>query len=346
MQNLRVRERAARRGLRFIAKLAAYEPVADYLGSGALWFCRSLVLSGSAALRADAHHLARALFEAWRRQQGELGDDADAGAIAEHVRAYGAAEAMGFHDWRTKTRIRRMARAFSATDFLGFDPRREPPPLNLPDVCSCGASSSRERRRCEVVACGRPLTWMNRHRAWCLALTSAYCGERYGVMLGARYRDVLKWLPTLRPYPTRGRLLAPAFADISYAVTHVVYTLNDYGRYTLSHVWLPWEYEFLRNGLDRAIGVGDPDIIGEYLDTLRTFSTVGDSDPQVRRGFDYLLSTQNSDGSWGEWDWDTLYTGFHATWAAVDGLREFRRDGHGIAFPEMLPRLMKWAAEY
>ena len=346
MQNLRMRERAARRGLRFIAKLAAYEPVADYLGSGALWFCRSLVLSGSPALQADAGHLAHALFEGWRRQQGELDDDADAPAIAEHVRAYGAAEAMGFYDSRTKTRIRRLARSFSATDFLGFDPRRAPPPANLPDACSCGASSRRGRRRCEGAACDRPLTWMNRHRSWCLALTSAYCGDRYGVTLGAPYRDVLKWLPSLRPYPACGRLSPAAFADISYTVTHVIYTLNDYGRFTLSHLWLPWEYEFLRNGLERAIAVGDPDMTGEYLDTLRAFSTVRDDDSQVKRGFDYLLSTQNSDGSWGQWDWDTVYLGFHATWAAVDGLREFRRDGPGIAFPEVLPRLKKWAAEY
>ena len=145
----------------------------------------------------------------------------------------------------------------------------------------------------------------------------------------------------MRPYEGRSTNDAE-FSDNAYAVTHVVYTLNDYGCYALSPQWLPWEYQFLRENLPVAIAKNDPDMTGEFMDTLRAFD-VDDDDPQVRRGFEFLLESQQADGSWGSWDANSLYTGFHATWAAVDGLREFRRRGRGISFPALLPLLARWA---
>jgi hypothetical protein len=149
----------------------------------------------------------------------------------------------------------------------------------------------------------------------------------------------MRWLPLMRPYPAATQR---EFYDAAYAVTHVVYTLNDYGCYLLSPYWLPWEYEFLRRNLDTALAMNDPDMAGEFLDTLRAFA-IGDDDEQVQRGYDFLLDTQNSDGSWGSWDWQSVYSAFHATWAAIDGLREFAWSGPGLVFPELLPSLNRWA---
>jgi hypothetical protein len=272
-----------------------------------------------------------------------LSDDPQ--SIAEHVRLYGAAEAAGVRRPRIKARLRRMAERYRARDFFGFDPSTAPPPDDMPEVCACGRANVAGRRRCATSACRAPLVPMSRHRAWSIALTTAFCGDRYGVRLGAGYRQVLQWLPAMRPYGARTGSVVPEVADVGYAVTHVVYTLCDYGRYRVSPAWLPWEYAFLRTHLDVALSIDDPDVVGEFTDSLRAFGA-GDRDPQVQQAFDYLLSTQNADGSWGHWDADTIYTGFHATWAAIDGLREFHRDGERVSFPAVLPTLVRWARSY
>ena len=109
----------------------------------------------------------------------------------------------------------------------------------------------------------------------------------------------------MRPYTVSRRAGPEAFYDVAYSITHVVYTLNDYGQFLLDPSWLPEEYEFLRARLADAVAIADPDLTGEFLDALRAFGVPSD-DPVVEAGFDYLLATQNADGSWGEWDASTL----------------------------------------
>ena len=330
--------------MRFITQLATYPPAAVYLGSGLLWFCRALALSGGSALRREAVELARFGVDCLEADECSVVTD-DPASIAEQVRLYGAAEAVGVRRPRIKAVLRRMVRAYRPSDFLGFDPSTGAPPDDLPDVCRCGRANVAGRRRCAAAKCRAPLVPLNRHRAWSIALTTAFCGDQYGVRLGASYPQVLRWLPAMRPYIGATDSVGPAVADVGYAVTHVVYTLCDYGRYSLSPAWLPWEYAFLRTHLDLALASDDPDVVGEFTDSLRAFG-VGDRDPQVQQAFEYLLDTQNADGSWGDWDMDTIYTGFHATWAAIDGLREFCRDGERVAFPAVLPSLVSWARSF
>ena len=55
------------------------------------------------------------------------------------------------------------------------------------------------------------------------------------------------------------------------AITHLVYTLNDYNRYRLSPEWLPQEFEFLRENLKGPVAAGDAELLGEFVDCLRAF---------------------------------------------------------------------------
>ena len=79
----------------------------------------------------------------------------------------------------------------------------------------------------------------NRYDVWSDALINTYTGDIYGVTLGAHYPDVLRWISAMRPYPARKTLTLAAFYDVAYAITHVIYTLNNYGMYRLSPAWLP-----------------------------------------------------------------------------------------------------------
>ena len=50
----------------------------------------------------------------------------------------------------------------------------------------------------------------------------------------------------MRPYPT-DEDGEEVLRDAIYAVTHVVYTLNDYGTYRLARRWLPRRVCFLES---------------------------------------------------------------------------------------------------
>ena len=183
---------------------------------------------------------------------------------------------------------------------------------------------------------------MTRYGVWYDALIRIYSSERFGVNLGARYSDVIKWLPTMRPYRGWEDERNPEFYDMVYAVTHIVYTLNDYSVYRLSPRWLPQEFAFLKKSLNEAIKIEDPDMVGELLDSLKAFG-LRETHPLIRRGVEYLLSCQNSDGSWGDAEAEETYKRYHPTWTAIDGLREYKWKRVGLSFPELRPLLKRWA---
>jgi hypothetical protein len=141
----------------------------------------------------------------------------------------------------------------------------------------------------------------------------------------------------MRPYSGREGGRNSEFYDIVYAVTHVVYTLNDYSVYGLSPAWLPQEFEFLKASLKEAITIKNPDMLGEFMDTLRSLGLTED-DPLIKTGMEYLLSHQNQDGSWGD-----KRLRYHATWTGIDGLSEYAWHGEGLSFPELKPLLERWA---
>ena len=182
----------------------------------------------------------------------------------------------------------------------------------------------------------------SRYQTWMKALYRGYRSERSGVRLGTTYAHAFAWLPEMRPYcgPDQGN--EEDFYYSVYAVTHVVYTLNDYGRFRLLPRWLPCEFEFLQAHLEEAIEMDDAEMVGEFLDSLKAFGLT-DNHPLMRRGTEYLLSCQNSDGSWGDLNAEDVCTRYHPTWTAVDGLRDYAWRGERLSFPKLKPLLERWA---
>ena len=339
------RERAIRRGMEFIYSFACDPQNFAECGDNLLYFFK-LVASTSRDenLRKMALKMGKERFRHWRHSRRSLPSNADAVTIVEYYDEGSLAEMFGVRNKALKQQIRDAAKCFTTTDFLWFDALSEPPPADVPQDCDCGTSNKRGRKTCRRRKCRAPLTMMTRYEVWYYSLTRAYCAENYGVILGARYADVFKWLPTLRPYPGRESGADLDFADAVYAISHLVYTLNDYGVYNLSPRWLPLEYDFLKANLEEAITLGDSDMMGEFLDSLIAFGLT-DNNRLIRKGMRFLLSQQNSDGSWGDMEAEDLYSRYHPTWAAIDGLRDYAWRGKGLRFPRLLPLLKLWATD-
>src|SRR2546421_7324201 len=316
------RARAVRRGLEFIYRTALDRNNFEAYGSDYLWCFYTVGASVSdASVRRLAQQMGVERARRWRRTHRALPTDADSNTVIDFAFGGDAADSLGLRDDELKRQIRRAASRFSARDFLLFDPTSEPPPADVPDECEFDhASNPRGTKFCRL--CRRPLTMRTPQDGWYDALITTYTGERYGVRLGARYGDVLKWLPALRPYRAKGGVADAGFYDNVYAVTHVVYTLNDYGLYQIPPALLPQEFEFLKSNLREAIKENDPDMLGEFMDSLRAFGMT-DREEEIRAGIAYLLAHQNADGSWGDMREKDIYKRYHPTWNAVAALSDY-----------------------
>ncbi len=341
----RARSRAVRRGLQFIYRTSLDTYNFAQYGSDYLWcfYTLSEALSDT-RLRSLARRMGHERARRWRLLHPGLPSNADASTVADYAFGSDAADSLGVRDARMKEAIRNAASYYGARAFLLFDPKTEPPPGDVPDRCDyCHASNTRGVTTCG--GCKRALRMRTRQDVWYDALITAYSGEHYGVTLGASYREVLRWLPTLRPYVAAGGVAGNnEFYDTVYAITHVVYTLNDYGLYRLNPGWLPQEFQFLRENMDVAIRLKDADMLGEFMDSLRAFGLETD-DPLMRRGMEYLLESQNPDGSWGNPTEKDIYLRYHPTWNAVAALSEYAWRGERLNRPELKPLLESWASE-
>jgi hypothetical protein len=331
------RMRAIVRGLRFIYATAVKQKNFAEYGDDYLWCFHTI--SNTAAdpmLKRMARKMGEERAKAWRRLHPRVPAGADANEISSLVFGSQAADQLGQRNPRMEADLRRAAARFRAADYLSFDPARELPPEDVPDTCSrCNNDNPRGTRRCRT--CGNKLEMTDPYEVLCDALIATYTGDRYGVELGANYSDVTGLLPRMRPYRGYEGGKNKRFVATAYAVTHIVYTMNEYGTWRLMTEWLPAEHAFLRDNLRATIAIDDPETTGEFLDTLKAFGAK-DDDPLIRAGIEFVLARQNRDASWGDVTDKDIYQRYHPTWTAVDGLRDYAFQGDRVSFPYALVR--------
>ena len=318
---------AIERGLNFIYRIANTPQGFSSYGS-LLVCCFALVgaTSRDVGLRQLARSRGQKLARRWKRTHPSVPNDMSADLLFDFVMVSYALSWLGLKDAALNGQIRTAARQFSAQDLLGFNPANEPPAYDLPYRCDCGFQNQRGRKSCK--ACKRRLEYQSRYRVWMEALSNTYVGERCGIIFGAKYQHVLKWLPAMRPYPANAERDVELLRESIFAVTHIVYTLNNYSTHRIRSAWLPQEFVFLKTNVDTAIERNDPEVLGELLDSLKAFGLRA-THPLIRRGTEFLLTTQNEDGSWGE-AVERIRTRCHTTWTAVDGLREHAWRGYRL----------------
>jgi hypothetical protein len=324
----RDRDKAVERGLAFIGQIAANPQYFSRWGHDLLWcFYTISNTSTDRHLRDMAHQIGQERARQWLQDHAELRFE-DPDDLANFTEGLYASELLlGEHNDALRRQLQDAASGYSAIDFLGFDPAFEPPPADIPDLCpKCSRRNRRGATQCKWDH--TPLTFRSPYEVWLDALIRTHTGDRYGVKLGASYADTVRWISVMRPYPSSERLQADPdeFFDVTYAVTHVIYTLDDYGKFRLSRDWLRPEFDYLKTNLNEAKSLNDGEMLGEFLDSLRAFGKT-EADPEIQSGVDYLLSHQNPDGSWGKMHRDDTYTRYHSTWTAVDGLRQYAYQG-------------------
>src|SRR5215813_11671659 len=298
---IRKRDEAIQRGLDFIYRFGS--KAANFEDYGTLMIC-CFALAGATSrnqkLRKHSRKIAKQLGRRWKNARRIR--RVSANSFLNSIQVQYALGRIGERDAGLEHEIKDLSEKFSARDLLGFDPLHEPPPDDLPYACDCGLENQRGRKFCK--RCRRKLLIKTRYRAWMDALANTYVAERCGTIYGAQYTSVLSWLPKMRPYPianTDDDEIDEVLSDAIYAVTHVVYTLNDYGTYKLSPGWLPQEFAFLKANVEVMCAEQDAEVSGELLDSLRAFGLRA-THALIARGTDYLLANQNDDGSWGDKD--------------------------------------------
>lgn len=322
------REISIKRGLDFLYRIASKSEGFDSYGSMLICcFALSGATSRDPKLRELARSRAQALNHRWRRQHRVVPPDATTDLVLDFVMVSYALSRIGVRDVALNAQLRAAAKRFSVQELLGFNPAIEPPANDLPYQCDCGFRNQRGRKFCKQ--CKRRLEIQSSYRVWMEALANTYVGGRCGLLSRAHYLNVLRWLPTMRPYAVRGGERVEVLRDAIYAVTHVVYTLNDYGTYRLSPRYLPQEFAFLKANLAGACERRDSDLLGELLDSLKAFG-LDASQALIRRGTEYLLASQNENGSWGDANEENIRRRCHATWTAIDGLRAYAWRGERL----------------
>jgi hypothetical protein len=311
-------DKSINRGLHFLYRIASKPEGFDSYGS-LLVCCFALISATSrdVSLRQLARARAQKLAQRWRRLHSVIPTDAPTELILDFIFVCYALKRLGVRNFVSNAQIRATVERCSVEDLLGFDPVSEPPPNDLPYPCDCGLKNQRGRTFCKQ--CRKRLERQSRYRVWMEALANTYVGGQCGILFGAQYRDVLKWLPAMRPYPVGAEKDVEILRDAIYAVTHIVYTLNDYSTYCLRPDWLRPEVAFLKANVASACAKKDPEVVGELLDSLKAFGLRA-THPLIIRGTKFLLAQQNDDGSWGDPE-ENIRTRCHTTWTAIDGLR-------------------------
>ena len=270
--------------------------------------------SRSRGLRRKATTMGRERARRWMTRWPLIRSRLDADSVMQQVIASDGASRLGLMPRRIQRDLHAVIARIPASTLLYFDPAREDVPMDVPAECACGTFAPRGRRTCAT--CGRRLKLLDPYEVWYYALTNAYFCERQGMPLQVRPADLLRKVSDLRPYPAAG---TRRHYQAVYAVTHIVYVLNDYGEARLSPRVLRRERAFLAASLRPALDRREPDTVAEIVESLLALG-VSDTNPLVEAGRTFLLATQRPDGGWG--DEADEYGRFHTLWAAIDALKD------------------------
>ncbi|MBV1910726.1 MAG: hypothetical protein KUG78_15590 [Kangiellaceae bacterium] len=305
------------RGLEFIEKVSTKLSTLKKFAPDILFLLNHIAItSDDSNTRTQAKTTGKRLAKLWREHQ----------TVPRNIEkrfsmliADQAAEELGIVDTDYHYRLHSSFSKTDVYDILGFDPKQEPPPIDIPDKCGfCGFEDVRGKRFCKV--CRKKLIMIDPYDVWVNALIFTHHLKLYGPIERDLYEPTVSWINVMRPYPTGNYLDSSRVFHAAYAVTHVVYTLSNYHQSQITPAKLKPEIVFLKKMLKQALQAEDCDLLGECIDSL---SALAMSKVDLKSARDFLISAQNIDGSWGTTS-DILHRRIHTTWTAMDAIRSYR----------------------
>ena len=142
-------------------------------------------------------------------------------------------------DGSLRQQLEQRCAAYGVTDFLKFDPAAGEPDGAVREGCTCGARPPAGASVC--AACRRVAVPMSKFDVWLEALVWTFHGCRMRIGLGACFFDVLRQLggAFAQLYPQRRQLSTKDRHYLCYALTHVIYALNNFGERSLPAALFP-----------------------------------------------------------------------------------------------------------
>lgn len=209
----------------------------------------------------------------------------------------------------------------------------------------CGAFARSEMTKAKCPTCAQPLStqvdfealcdslvWTNVFRECSLTATAAdgTCCEE----------DLLQLLRQVRPYKDIETLGKESYVQQAYMVTHLLFSLSGWGAAALSQPALfVEEFVFLAAGMQTAVSLDDPELVGEFCQSLRILGT-GDGHPAVVRGVRFLLNKERGKNGNFVSDDDSLFKRYHAAYCGAIGLLDIN-DGPRRALPNGWEKFFK-----
>jgi hypothetical protein len=198
--------------------------------------------AGAAATEEERHALrvATRLAAEWRTRTGRamryLPPVVPPKELLNLMQGLYSLECLGMGDRALHAQLEERASTWGAADFLKYDPTRGDPPATLREACACGQQLEPGASECPV--CRRSAVRMSPFDAWLEALVWTFHGCRMRIGLGACFFDVLRQVCAgfARLYPRRDSLCEKDRHYLTYALTHVVYALNNVRLPTPAHL--------------------------------------------------------------------------------------------------------------
>ncbi len=305
----RVKE-ALWRGLEYMVRSASDPDNFEEYASDYLFFFADLSRVPDALVGLRARQAGLKLGEIYLEKYFDL-DEAD--AIVDGASALWALDALGMDVEAPQVLLRQAAGRFGAVDYWGFDPaRREAPNLDqLIDL-----------------------------------LIGFHFTDRIDAGLPVSFAEALLYVPSVE-YSDNLEIGGGRYVDQNNLVTHLVYTLSGYASWLLDPALVPRELDYIRGSFLAALMWADPETLSEFTDSLRLLG-YGDDDPDIAAGKELLLQMQRPDGSWQPENPEDEYDRYHATWCAMDALRDYSaiEVERGPQDVQTLELLSRWARQY
>eukprot|EP00474_Spongospora_subterranea_P008283 CRZ08741.1 hypothetical protein [Spongospora subterranea] len=224
-----------------------------------------------------------------------------------------------------RAHIRESLRFCRLSQLLAFCPLSPTPLMLAPGICpACLRKNPISASNC--VSCRRPSQTALDYQSLFFALVWAGLFRNLGLDLACSDKScsveqVLVHMSSIRPYKSLEQIGLASFKAQSYFITHLLFVMSNWGEYRLDSILFAPEITFIISNIPVVIRLGDPEIIGEYIQCLRIMGA-DESDVHVQRGVAYLLQKERSLKSKGSWIKSTrsFYQTYHSIYCALIGL--------------------------